>query len=86
MVGGSSQINQVLPTLEMYDPAASEGAAGTAFGGGAAGGWQLLAGMAQARSALAAASLSGRLYAIGGQAGPRIFRCDGRGARGSGVL
>ena len=59
-MGGRSQVNQVLTSLESYSPGATS--------------WQVLAPMATPRYALAAAAVAGVVYAVGGQASKRIQR------------
>ncbi|KAF8064617.1 Klhl12 [Scenedesmus sp. PABB004] len=60
VAGGRSQANQVVPTVEAYDPAAP--------------GWCSLPDMARPRYAHALAALGGRVYALGGQASKAIHR------------
>ncbi|WIA18794.1 hypothetical protein OEZ85_003478 [Tetradesmus obliquus] len=71
VAGGRSQVNQVVATAEVYDPASCC--------------WQSLPDMQQPRYAHAVASLAGRVYALGGQASKAIHRSvevfdAGRGA------
>jgi hypothetical protein len=58
VLGGRSQVQQVLPTVERYQPESDT--------------WDTMGAMLVPRYALGCAALGGRIYAVGGQAGRNL--------------